>query len=69
MDNVVYMVHLIHWGDSCNDEGEYMFFGIFTSEVKTQAAVNEYIRENEDDYWDWSIKPVIIDKTYKWERL
>lgn len=46
-----------------------MFFGIFTSEVKAQAAVNEYIGENEDDYWDWSIEPVTIDKTYKWERL
>lgn len=69
MNNSVYMVHLIHWGDSRNDEEEYMFFGIFTSEIKAQAAVNEYIGENEDDYWDWSIEPVTINKTYKQERL
>lgn len=68
MDNTVYMVHLIHWGDCCDDAEEYLFFGIFTSNVKAQAAVNEYIGENEDDYWDWTVEPVIIDKTYRWER-
>lgn len=68
MNNIVYMVHLIHWGDCTDEAEEYLFFGIFTSNVKAQAAVNEYIGDNEDDYWDWTVEPVIIDKTYKWER-
>lgn len=64
MDNVVYKVHLIHWGDCTDNAEEYMFFGLFSSVAKAQAAVNEYIGENEDDYWDWTIKPVVIDKVY-----
>lgn len=66
MNNIVYMVHLIHWGDDSYDDAEdYMFFGIFTSREKAQAEIDKFIV---DDYWDWVIEPVTIDKTYKWER-
>lgn len=69
MTDIVYMVHLIYWGDHCIDEPEeYLFLGIFTSKEKAQAAIDEYIRESANDDWDWSLEAVAIDKAYKWER-
>lgn len=64
MNNTVYMVHLFHWGDCCNDAEEYLFFGIFSSEVMAQSEVNRFVGENENDYWDWTVEPVTIDKVY-----
>lgn len=65
MDNTVYMVHLIHWKDDYENNTIDKVLGIFSSEMKAQAAINKFIREDTYNFWDWAIEPVTIDKEYR----